>query len=123
MIREDVVEKLTSELCDTLGVNGFFSPLQIRSTVHRYIDMAFQCAVELKCPNKRSIEVVQLTKEGKLVRRWASARLAARGIEKPDGHVHILNVCRGSRYEHTAYGFIWKYLKEYEKEANNCQCV
>ena len=54
MVREDTIEKLTDELCEQLGVQATLSDFATRSLVERYLDMAYQCAVESKSPNVRS---------------------------------------------------------------------
>lgn len=61
---------------------------------------------------KRWIPIVQLDKNGMFVKEWESATIAARELGK---HTQTINTCCKGKTK-TAYGFIWKYKSDYEKE-------
>lgn len=60
-------------------------------------------------PFNLSKNVIQLTKEGKFLRKWESAAIACEGIGVANSG-GISKVCRG--VAKTAYGYKWEYVKE-----------
>jgi hypothetical protein len=60
-----------------------------------------------------SIPVVQLSADGKnFINQFPSVTLAAEFLNKSTGH--ISSACKGNR--ETAYGYIWKYLSDYNED-------
>lgn len=56
--------------------------------------------------------IIQLTKDGKYIQTFSSARQAALYLNKDRGEANIHNVAKGKRK--TAYGYQWQYIKEGE---------
>lgn len=110
MVRDEVISKLTTELMYKITVEQEKGGLGVRSLLRQYLHMAFQCAIEVTPPNHLSKAVEQLDMEGKVVKRWESAREAARylGVQ---GHSHIMKAAKGE-YQ-TAYGFKWRYYEDH----------
>lgn len=109
MVRDQVISKLTDELTDKAAMEMRSGGLQLRKVVETYLNLSYQCALESKAPNGRSSAVVQMDMEGKELKRWDSAREAARYLEVK-GHSHILKAAKGI-YQ-TAYGYKWKLYAE-----------
>ena len=59
--------------------------------------------------NPSSIPIVQLSKDGKFIRRWCSAREVERELGIRNGH--ITACCKGKR--NSAGGFRWVYATDY----------
>ena len=65
------------------------------------------------CPN--SVPIVQLTLDGKFIRRWSSAREVER--ELGFDHSNIAKCCIGKR--NYSFGFRWVYASNYQKHISD----
>lgn len=63
--------------------------------------------------NPRAKAVVQLTKNGEFIAEYPSSKEGAEAFGKNRGS-NITACCRG--YSKTAYGFVWMFKEQYEKE-------
>lgn len=72
-------------------------------------------SIKVDCMPKyisRNRPIIQLTKDGKYIQTFSSARQAALYLNKNHGEANIHNVAKGRRK--TAYGYQWQYKKEGE---------
>lgn len=60
----------------------------------------------------RNRPIIQLTKDGKYIQTFSSARQAALYLNKNHGEANIHNVAKGRRK--TAYGYQWQYKEKGE---------
>ncbi len=65
-----------------------------------------------KRSRKRMIPIVQLAKDGTYIRSWDSCTTAAKELNLSISNLN--SCCRGNVM--TAYGYVWKYKSDYEKE-------
>jgi len=63
--------------------------------------------IKEKLSNRKSIPIYQLTKDGKIIKEWKSASIAAKELNL--SRSHIQECCREKKYCHTIGGFKWKF--------------
>lgn len=60
------------------------------------------------CDNKNINQIVQLTKDYKIIKIWKNVETAQRELNIK----HISDVCKRKKYRKTAGGYIWRYVDD-----------
>jgi group I intron endonuclease len=92
-------------------VDGYnLSPTASSTTGFKMPREAIQLGVK-----KRQRAVAQFSKEGILINKWESIKIAQDSLEIKGNH--IVNCCK--KKVKSCHGFVWMYLEDYEKEDFN----
>ena len=89
----------------TYSYNTSYGTARQRSVAHTNYEARTRVTDYAKCARSRMKPVLQI-KDGKVVKRWNSAKEAILALSK-SGHANISEACQGKRK--TVLGFEWKY--------------
>ena len=115
MDKNKAAEKLTEEI-----LQEFYLPNICRKAINTKMHIAIGVGIDIgyrACLDEQNVTkckpVIQLSKEGKVVKCWESIRTAERALGISTGNITgVLNHHYG---RHTAGGFKWRYADENDR--------